>query len=67
MSIGQPIRKMCHSMFMALSTFQNQMRHRIHLKQKVGQACSMLLAAADKIQCGNSQSFFRRSRMSSHT
>lgn len=67
MSIGQPILKMYHSTCMALSTFQNQMRHPIHSKQKVSQACSMLLAAADKIQCGNFQSFFRRSRMSSRT
>ena len=67
MSIGQPILKMCHSMCMALSTFQNQMCHPIHSKQKVGQACSILFAGANKIQCGNSQSFFRRSRMSSRT
>ena len=49
MSIGQPILKTCHSMCMALSTFQNQMCHPIHSKQKVGQACSILFAVADKI------------------
>jgi hypothetical protein len=41
---------MSRSMCMALSTFQNQMRHLTHSKQKVGNNSSILYAAADKKQ-----------------